>query len=476
MTFSKSPFLYAQCSSILLVLIALILLPGASVVPTLLAFVGVWAIVALCYKQLPWQSKAGWWTLLISSTILAVGIVANVNYFTVHSGATTQMPVLHNPDAWRYYADALSVMGHESGVPCELKSHGYGLIISWVWQLTGITIVSPLVLNMLFVLLAIIVSGGIAWRLLKETTSKSGQWVAACAMIMTASVCYFLNSGTLLLKEAGVIFAFSLLGYSLITLAENNVEKKTKYINIAIFTIGALLLAMLRYNFLIMPLIGVIFLLKWNKENVITATIIAVVCVASWLLISAFLYSNYDAMPHIASKIVRGEGLESAFFLDNPNHRAYNAIVDGYFEFPWWKKVLMLPMSAAVQYLIPLPWGWGDDIQFGYSLAYAHVSYPWYAIGGLVVYFVISQMRKVPRALARFVAWGGLMWLVPAFLFAGTVSRYALPMLPILIPGAVYVMAQWRQMPRIKLWITCYIVLLVVGLIAGYVVQKGLIL
>lgn len=473
MTFSKSPFLYAQCSSILLVLIALILLPGASVVPTLLAFVGVWAIVALCYKQLPWQSKAGWWTLLISSTILAVGIVANVNYFTVHSGATTQMPVLHNPDAWRYYADALSVMGHESGVPCELKSHGYGLIISWVWHLTGITIVSPLVLNMLFVLLAIIVSGGIAWRLLKETTSKSGQWVAACAMIMTASVCYFLNSGTLLLKEAGVIFAFSLIAYSLISQTETF---GPNWIDIALFLVGSILVAMLRTNYLIMPIVGAIMLLRWNKSIVIKTSVMIVITVACWIGVSAWLYSSYSEAPEIASKIMVGHGLNSSFFLDNPDHRAYNAIVDGYFEFPWWKKVLMLPMSAAVQYLIPLPWGWGDDIQFGYSLAYAHVSYPWYAIGGLVVYFVISQMRKAPRALARFVAWGGLMWLVPAFLFAGTVSRYALPMLPILIPGAVYVMAQWSQMPRIKLWITCYIVLLVVGLIAGYVVQKGLIL
>ena len=124
MSFNKKSFFYAQCGCVLLVLIALILLPGASMVPTLLAIVGVWGVVSMCYKMLPWKCNAGWWTLLISSTILAIGVIANVNYYTVHSGATTQMPVLHNPDAWRYYADALSVIGHESGVPCEIKSHG----------------------------------------------------------------------------------------------------------------------------------------------------------------------------------------------------------------------------------------------------------------------------------------------------------------------------------------------------------------
>ena len=62
-----------------------------------------------------------------------------------------------------------------------------------------------------------------------------------------------------------------------------------------------------------------------------------------------------------------------------------------------------------------------------------------------------------------------------AFLFAGTVSRYALPMLPILVPGAVYVVAKWREFNKTQLkWcFGLYALSLFVGLIAGYIVQKG---
>ena len=472
MSVKKCVFLGAQCVYALLVLLALLAFPGASVVPTLLAMLAVWFIVAICYKYIPWKSEVGWWTLLASTSILAVGVIANVHYFTTYSGATTQLPLLHNPDAWRYYYDALSIMGDANGVPCELKSHGYGLIISWVWQLTGITIVSPLVLNMLLILFSIIVSGGIAWRLLHGVTSKSGQWIASCAMIMTASVCYFLNSGTLLLKEAGVIFAFSLIGFSLISQNETSLPKWT---DVVLFFIGAVLMAMLRTNYLIMPIVGVAILLRWNKWCIIKASTMLVITVACWIGVSAWLYSSYSEASEIASKIMSGYGLNNSFFLDNLDHRTYNAIVEGYFDFPWWKKVLFLPMSAAVQYLIPLPWGFCDDIQFGYSLAYAHISYPWYLVGGLILYFVVCHMRKAPRTLARFIMWGGLMWLVPAFLFAGTVSRYALPMLPILVPGAVYVVAKWREFNKsqLKWWFGIYALLLFVGLIAGYIVQKG---
>ena len=475
MSVKNFAFLWAQCVYVLLVLLALLVFPGASVVPTLFAMVMVWFIVATCYQYTPWKSGVGRWTLLASATILAVGIIANVHYFSIHSGATTQMPLLQNPDAWRYYYDALSSIGDANGEPCEIKSHGYGLIISWVWQLTGITIVSPLVLNMLLMLLAIVVSGGIAWRLLRDVTAKSEQWIASCAMIMTASVCYFLNSGTLLLKETGVIFAFSLIGYSMVSLTE---KKALKWNDIFAFFMGAVLLAMLRANYLIMPIIGIVMLLRWNRWNIIKASAMIMVLIACWIGISAWLYSSYSETSEIASKIMSGYGLNGAFFLDNPDHRAYNSIVEGYFDFSWWKKVLMLPMSAVVQYLIPLPWGLCDDIQFGYTLAYAHISYPWYLVGGLIIYFVLCQMRRAPQSLARFVGWGVLMWLVPAYLFAGTVSRYTLPMLPLLVPGAVYVVAKWHEFNKtqLKWWFGLYTLFLIVGLIAGYIVQKGVVL
>ena len=199
------------------------------------------------------------------------------------------------------------------------------------------------------------------------------------------------------------------------------------------------------------------------------------ICVCCWLGESLFLYNDYSRMPEVATQIMGGKGLDGAFFVGNEDHQSYNLIVDGYFGYPWWKKVILLPMTAAVQYLIPLPWGFCDDVHFGYTLAYAHISYPWYVIGGLILYFVAFEMHRASIRFQRIVEWGGLMWLVPAFLFAGTVSRYTLPILPLIIPAAVYVVAKWHELNKLKLKVWCwgYGVILVIGLLSGYLVQKG---
>lgn len=478
MILTNRTFIFAQCGYLLLAFMALLLMPGASVVPTLLAMLGVWVVVSVVYNLTPWKSNVGWWTLLILSTMLSIGIVANVHYFTIYSGGTTQLPILHNPDAYKFHYDALYTVGYSEGVAADVKNHGYGMFISWIWSITGVTIVAPMVLNMLFVLIGIIFSGGIAYRILRGQTPQSDRWIATCAMIMTSSVCYFLNSGTLLLKEAGLIFSFTLIAYVVVSIAEPNVPILRAAKLITLFMLGAALLTILRFNFLIMVAVGIVMMLKWRKRNIMLSVILVAICVVCWIGESHFLYNDYAQMPVVATKIIGGQGLNNAFFFDNVDHRVYNSIVDGYFDYPWWKKVALLPMTAAVQYLIPLPWGFCDDIQFGVTLAYAHVSYPWYIVGGLVLYFLVFESSKSPKSLRNIVLWGAFMWLVPAYLFAGTVSRYALPLLPLMIPAAVYVVARWRDanVVNLKVWCWCYGLLLVMGLIAGYIVQKGVLL
>ena len=473
MTINDRAFGYAQLGYVLVVLLALILLPGAQIITTLLAMLGVWALVSGIYQAAPWRNREGWWTLLVATTLLAVGVIANVHYFTINAGATTELPLLQNPDSLRFYNDALYTMGHDLGVAADMKNHGYGMLIAMLWHITGITIVAPLVINMTAILLSIVLCGGIAWRMLRGETTHSGRWIASCAMIMSASVCYFLNSGTLLLKESLLIFAFAMIAYSMTSLVKMPTSRRRKVKMLLMFLVGAIILSMLRYNFLFMPIVGAVILVKWQREHLFMGAMMIVICVLSWVGYSSIMYNNQMEMAETSAKILTGFGLNDSFFLNNSDHRLYNQIVEGYFDYPWWQKLLILPMSAAVQYLIPLPWGFGDDIQYGYTLAYAHVSFQWYAVGGLIVYYFMTAMRRSPDILRRVTAWGALMWLVPAYLFAGTVSRYTLPLLPILIPSAVYVVATWRQHTSMRRWIWIYTILLVVALVAAYFVQQG---
>lgn len=473
MTINDRVFGFAQLGYLVVVLLSLLMLPGADILTTLPAMGGVWLFVSAIYQAAPWRSRQGWWTLLVVTTILAVGIIANVHYFTVKAGATTEVPLLLNFDSARYYNDALYTIGHTAGIASDAKNHGYGLLISWLWRVTGVTIVAPMIVNMLAMLLSIVLCGGVAWRVLRGKTEYSGRWIATCAMIMSASVCYFLNSGTLLLKEALLIFAFSMIGFSITILVEPPTSRRRYIKMLLIFIGGAVILSFLRYNFLLMPVIGAVILVKWQRRQLITALIMVSVCVICWIFTASLVYHSQIEMIEVSGHIIGGEGITNSFFLDDPHHATYNKIVEGYFDYPWWQKLLILPMSMAVQYLIPLPWAFADDLQYGYSLVLAHVSYPWYAVGGLILYYLISGMRRSPDILRRLTAWGVLMWIVPAYLFAGTVSRYTLPMLPILIPSAVYVVATWRQHTSMRRWIWVYSILLVIALVGAYIVQQG---
>ena len=238
MTVNDHAFIYAQWGYILLVILALIMFPGASFFPTLLALIGVWVVVSILYRRAPWRNSEGWWTLLIATALMAVGVIVNVHCFTAQVGATTELPVLLNPDSSRFYNDALYAIGYSQGVPADLKNHGYGLLISWLWNFTGVTIVAPLVVNMFAMLLSIILCGGIAWRMLRGETPKSGRWIASCAMMMSASVCYFLNSGTLLLKEALLILAFSLITFAMTSLVNCSLRRRVNIMMIIMFGIG----------------------------------------------------------------------------------------------------------------------------------------------------------------------------------------------------------------------------------------------
>lgn len=473
MTINDRAFGFAQLGFVVVVLIALLLLPGAHVLSTFLSLVGVWIIVSGVYQAAPWRNREGWWTLLIAATVMSVGMIANVHYFTVHSGATTELPLLNNPDSHRFYYDALLTMGYDQGVTVDIKNHGYGFLISQLWHITGVTIVAPMVLNVLAMLLSILLCGGIAWRMLRGETTKSGRWIASCAMIMSASVCYFLNSGTLLLKEAFLILAFSLIGFSISSLVKMPTSRRRCVKMILMFTLGVVILSFLRFNFLIMPIIGVLILMRWQKKHLAMSVIMVSICVVAWVVTAHICYQSQSEMAVVSVKLMKGAHLETSFFLDDPHHAAYNGLVEGYLDYPWWKKALLLPLSAAVQYLIPLPWGFGDDIQYGYTLAYAHITWPWYLVGGLIVYYFISASRRSPDILRRVTFWGALMWLVPAYMFAGTVSRYTLPLLPLLIPSAVYVVATWRQHTSMRRWMWIYGILLALALIAGYFMQQG---
>lgn len=448
------------------------MLPGADVASTFIAMTFVWIVVAAAYKCLPAYTEFGRYTLLIITTILSVGIIANVHYYTTVSGGTTILPILQNPDANRFYNDALATYGDGYGFFCEPKQHGYGMLIASLWQVTGVTIVAPLIVNMLCVLSCILLSGMIAWRLLSSEINKSSKWIMSCAMLLTALVCYYVNSGTILLKDALICVAMALITLKFTDLLRPVAQLREKYILSIGFVLGIILLMFLRPKFILYAIIGILVLNRWkDRISWIRGLVLIVGCIIT-LYGASILLSGYD-IGQETGDLMLGSSTGEAFFAENPQHIYSNKILGEYLDFPWWKYLLYMPLCALIQFLIPFPWGFEYGIEFGYSLYYARISYPWYIIGGIILYYVLVKWRQSPKELSLMFLWGFLMWLVPVYLFAGTVSRYALPMLPALIPAAVYVLKRYGKLRSFHVWIAGYVIALICVLIVCYNLQQS---
>lgn len=467
MNWNNRVFVAAQIAYVAVIIAASALMPGADIVSTATAMVGVWVLTSIVYRRFGACNNAGWWTLLAATSILSVGVIANVHYFTTVLGGTTAEPVLCNADAHRYYYDALEWYGSPDGIPTRLSHRGYGLLISGLWHITGVTIVSPLILNMTLTLLCIIMSGIICRKLICGNTSHDAGQISTCAMIMTASVCYYLNSGTLLLKEAPLGFSLTLCFIGISQLMYPVSDKRTQ-VNLWIcFNIGLLFVTLLRFTFSFYILAAIVIFSFKNKDNLRVKMIMMLTCIAVCVTAKSILGSQYET-----SNIITGNTLSSSFFYDEPQHQAHNELFNGYFDFPWWKKLLLTPVSAGVQFLIPFPWGFDLYKDFGYTLAYARIGFPWYIIGGMIIYYIFFSLKKSPAPLRYTIIWAALMWLIPAYLFAGTVSRYTLPLIPMLIPAAVYTFAEYRNRRSFHIYSIVFITLLAIALATGFYIQQ----
>lgn len=446
-----------------------LLFPGASIWPTAIALIGIWAMIAYIYKLSGSTNLCGWWTLLISATYLAVGIIANVNHYTSIVSSNTSIPYLQNPDSAIYYFDAMKTFDSSIGASAPAHRHGYGMLIASLWHLTDMTIVSPLIVNMTFILLSIIASGIIARRILSAHIGKDSRWITSCAMIMTAAVCYYLNSGTLLLKEAGICFALAVctLGATaLISQPSNKAKTVTLWVGLIV---GLALLTFLRHSYILFVAIAIIVMTPWKRNKIAPALSMLLLCAAAWG-VTQLLMHDYE-ISRQAANIVNGNGVANSYFHDHPQHATYNNMVGDYFSYTVAQRLLWLPISIITQFLTPFPWNFGRDLIYGYTLDYAHITYPWYIVGAMVLFYIIWAWRKSPKSLIRITLAGIILWCIPAYLFAGTVSRYALPMLPLLVPSAVYVWAQFSPKRSFHIYGGIYAIVLCVTLIICHNLQ-----
>lgn len=435
-----------------------------------------WLMACGAYSLTNSQSTVGWLTLLTCATLLSIGVVINTYAATTMINAAADAPVLHNFDMDQYWNEAESWSGNSVMYYMLRFRLGYGVLIALIWKLTGsITLFYPLLVNALFTLLAIILSGVTTRMVMTGRCSWSDDKLQTTGMIFTAGVVYFLFSGTLLLREASASLAVSLLALGVAQCLSRPWGK-----GVITFLVGATIIATIRPSWILLPCIGAVIIARRSAISRYVALLLLIVVVAQWTAFDYYFrelgniefYSSSEAFP------------AESFLHDTPGREVYNhTLGQRYFGAALPVRLAMLPLAAIIQYLTPFPWNFGATATLPTEFL-LKFTYPWYIVGGLVIYYLITTIHQSwhqrswdvtgGHSANSLAAWGVICWLGTVFISGGSVARYGVPLLPLVVPAAVWTVSKWQQLSHIRTYSIAYLSLLVMALGAAKFTQSYL--
>ena len=449
----SSTRLYLPMVMVLLVWIVLgifsILLPGLTWGNRgLMAVVTALAVFVPSYTT--FSSKTATVTMAVLSIMLGVGVILNAYCFTAYSGGTPTDPVLNNIDFYRWWNDAIYHIGDDEGTKATANFGFYGYILAGILRIFGKTVGTALIWSMLLMLTSVLVVGALTYKITQTRIQ------AALGMICFSSVCYMLSMGTFILKDAFVILAFAIAAYGL---------NCRKFRFLFLVLLSALMILMSRRNFLL-PLILGIGIISFRRGNRKFAVIGAIIIFIIWFVPQFYGY-NAGLDQLVTTDVVMGVRF------DSPQQMALYKIIGDYSQLSIIKKILLLPLTATVQFFIPFPWNFTRDFDGGFTMLYAHISYLWYIFGFIAMYFFVSRWRDFFNPIYLTAIFGVICWLIPAFLFAGTISRYGLCAVALMAPAVAQILYNNLKSRKFYTWFATYAVVVCVVLLVAHHLQMA---
>lgn len=470
MKMRKLTYPVAQLLALAVLVAVVAWLPHVPSVAMAGASVAVWGVVAAAYGRAGNVTAVGRYWLLALTATLCVGVALNFNQLAA-SGQSPLLPQFGNFDMARYYYGATFISDMGEGYLDGRNALGYAVVIAGLWKLTGCTLLSPMMLNVLAALLTIVLTGVLTRRLLSGRCRRSDGWLMTAGMIASGSVCYLTFSGTLLMKESLTALSLAAAALSALRL-RNGSPYKGFLVGASLYVVSCVAVGVLRPGWAIVPLavLSVAFCgCGWRRRVAVGS--VGVAAVAVCLCCESMMHHWYDVTFHIPDI----DRLSDAFTSPSAGRDAYYTLLEriGYFSGPWWERVLWLPMTAAVQFLTPFPWNFTREISTSVTLAAVKFSYPWYALGGALLYYWGRCVRRSPHELSIITALATLFWLGFAWFCGGTVARYACNLVPMLVPAAVYAVALGAGTKGFRRWAVIYSIALVAALTSAYLIQHS---
>ena len=256
--------------------------------------------------------------------------------------------------------------------------------------------------------------------------------LANYAMILFLMVPYIVRSGTLLIKDSIIVFAFLIIFVKIIKFKFFDFNK----IDFFKLGLGITLIGLLRapYLFLIPIIFFTIVGISNGKSFML---MVGAFLITGVIMVFSFKYSTHELS---AGNLAETYVVRDSEAHDSGNSTVYRLIGGNYKNLGILQKVKKLPITTAVQVLLPFPFTAvsGDDTP-PISLYSVKMNFIWYFVFILIVfYFLFLRKTHKNKLLSKIMIIGGVLFLVPAFTEGGITPRYATPFIAILLVGASY--------------------------------------
>ena len=380
-----------------------------------------------------------------------------------------EMPNL-NGDGRGFYKWALNK--YDGRVePSGMVYPGFPLMMLALWKLFGVSVVWPQAMNLMFVLTSVVLTGMTTRRLLSHRVKASPAALLTGGMILCCLLMYYFVMGTAILKEASIMLAVSLAGFVLAAMEADDVERHRPRRDFVLFIVACALMGFVRTTYLYFVLMGLIVLtLSHPSRDWRMSLAMLGVIVAALLGGSALASYSFDRHAEIAG----GGWNMQRFYVIGESQQFYHDLLNYYFLRPFWYKALMLPLTISVQFIIPFPWAYYETPSFLHILG--RMTYGWYFIGGISLFYFCFVSWRREGNMGWWPWWAALAYTAIAYIMAGAVARYVVPVQPLFIPVAMYVLCRMREGHWRKpflWWSVVFVVLLTVTLLFCLEIQQA---
>lgn len=380
-----------------------------------------------------------------------------------------EMPNLDG-DGRGYYKWALN--RYDGRVPAAgMVFPGFPLMMVALWKIFGLSVVWPQAMNLMFTLTAVVLTGMTTRRLLSHRVTVSPAALLTGGMILCCLLMYYFVMGTSILKEASIMLAMSLAGFVIAAMEADDQERHSPRRDFVLFVVACILMGLVRTTYLYFILLGLIVMtLSHPRRDWRMSLVMLGVIVASLLGGDALASYSFDRHAEIAG----GGWNMQRFYVISESQQFYHDLLNYYFLYPAWHKALMLPLTISVQFIIPFPWCYYETPTLLSTLG--RMTYGWYLIGGISLFYFCYVSRRRNSNMGLWPWWAALAYAAIAYIMAGSVARYVVPVQPLFIPVAMFVLCRlweghWRK--AFLWWCVGYVILLTATLLLCLEIQQA---